>query len=272
MARPIKDNAEYFSHDADMRNDPKIKALRSVFGTQGYAIWNMILEMLTDSDYFEYEWNEISQEIMAGDFGIPKDELIKIIDYCIKIKLLSVDLENEKLCCIKLKCRFTGLLNTRERKRNRVMDGYNTINNELKTDKITIVKESKVKNSIVKESTEKKTKEKNSEENLLIFGEENELIKLFDKARKMIPGSPGGLKSEFEYFKNKNKDWKTIIPLLVPAIDGEMQYRAFMKEKGKWVPEWKNFRSWLNQRRWEQEYFLENEQEKKSNNEIKMCV
>ena len=44
MARPKKNNAEYFTHDADMRNDVKIKALRRNFPTQGmpYGItcWN----------------------------------------------------------------------------------------------------------------------------------------------------------------------------------------------------------------------------------------
>ena len=47
MARPKKNNADYFPHDADMRNDPKIRALRRKFGLKGYAIWNMFLESLT---------------------------------------------------------------------------------------------------------------------------------------------------------------------------------------------------------------------------------
>lgn len=38
MARPNKNNAEYFSHDADMRNDVKVKALRRRFSHTGYAV------------------------------------------------------------------------------------------------------------------------------------------------------------------------------------------------------------------------------------------
>lgn len=65
MARPIKDNADYFTHDADMRDDPKIKALRRKFKAEGYGIWNMLLEAITDSDNFRLK---IDLEIMAGDF------------------------------------------------------------------------------------------------------------------------------------------------------------------------------------------------------------
>ena len=30
MARPIKNNADYFPHDADMRNDPRVKAQKKI--------------------------------------------------------------------------------------------------------------------------------------------------------------------------------------------------------------------------------------------------
>jgi hypothetical protein len=34
MARPLKNNADYFPHDNDMRNDEKILALRRKFGLE----------------------------------------------------------------------------------------------------------------------------------------------------------------------------------------------------------------------------------------------
>jgi len=81
MARPKKNNADYFSHDADMRNDLKVKALRNKFGITGYAVWCMILEVLTDKDYFEYDWSEVSQELMSADFGIDSSLLMEIVEY-----------------------------------------------------------------------------------------------------------------------------------------------------------------------------------------------
>ena len=50
MARPKKQYCDYFSHDRDMRNHRKIKALRTKFGVNGYAVWVMILEVLTGNN------------------------------------------------------------------------------------------------------------------------------------------------------------------------------------------------------------------------------
>lgn len=100
MARPIKHNADYFSHDNDMRNDLKVKALRRKFSHTGYSIYNMIIELLTNSDYFEYEWNELSIELLTPDFDIDADLLEEIVSYSVKLNLLQ--LTNGYLHCDKL--------------------------------------------------------------------------------------------------------------------------------------------------------------------------
>lgn len=100
MARPIKHNADYFSHDSDMRNDLKVKALRRKFSHTGYSIYNMIIELLTNSDYFEYEWNELSIELLTPDFDIDAELLQEIVSYSIKLNLLQ--LTNGYLHCDKL--------------------------------------------------------------------------------------------------------------------------------------------------------------------------
>jgi len=89
MARPKKNNADYFSHDANMRNGLKIKALRNKFGITGYAIWCMLLECLTGSDENYMPDDEIQFELLAGDFGVSYEALTAIIDYCVKLELLS---------------------------------------------------------------------------------------------------------------------------------------------------------------------------------------
>lgn len=95
MGRPKKNNAEYFSHDANMRDDIKIKALRRKFSHMGYAVWNYLLETLTNSDFFEIEWNEINIELLAADYDVTVEELTDIVNYSIKIGLLNI--ENGKL-------------------------------------------------------------------------------------------------------------------------------------------------------------------------------
>ena len=113
MARPKKLNAEFFSHDVDMRNDLKVKALRKRFGHKGYSFWNMILEHLGNCDYFEYEWNELNIELLSTDFDLTSEELNELVDYCVKLELLQI--YNSFLTCNKFTDRLLStLINSRE--------------------------------------------------------------------------------------------------------------------------------------------------------------
>lgn len=146
MARPQKNNADYFPHDADMRNDPKIKALRRKFKHTGYAVWNYILESLADSDFFEIEWSDLNIELLAADFDIEPDELREIVAYSSMLGLLQTD--NGILTCEKLKLRFKPLLAKRKPNSNEFPN-----QKPMKNDVSDIenpqskVKESKVNNS-----------------------------------------------------------------------------------------------------------------------------
>ena len=160
MARPKRNNAEYFSHDADMRNDIKIKALRRKFSHIGYAVWNYILEILTDTDFFEIEWNEIQIELLSGDFDVDPIKLNEIVNYCLMLGLLQ--LKEGKISSKKHKDRFSGLLSKRERDVKRVFDNENKrkLNEtELSPAKTPKVKYSKVKKSKVKDISDDISKE-----------------------------------------------------------------------------------------------------------------
>lgn len=108
MARPKKLNSEYFSHDVDMRNDNRIKALRRKYQHKGYAFWNMILELLGDSDYFEYEWTDLNVELLAPDFDIDSDDIKDMVNYCITLDLLQI--YEGMLTCDKFTERLTDTL------------------------------------------------------------------------------------------------------------------------------------------------------------------
>lgn len=88
MARPKKHNADYFPHDAHMRNDEKLKAVRRKFGHNGYSVWNMLLEKLCDSKDFILKYNDQNLELLAGDFDIEVEDLKLMIEYFFKIELL----------------------------------------------------------------------------------------------------------------------------------------------------------------------------------------
>lgn len=114
MARPQKNNADFFSHDSDMRNDPKIRALRRKWSHMGYAVWSFILEYLTDCDYFCVEWSDLNIELLAADFDVDPEELSNIVDYCVKLGLLHV--KDGNLTCENLKERMKPLLDKRTKK------------------------------------------------------------------------------------------------------------------------------------------------------------
>jgi hypothetical protein len=169
MARPVKNNLDYFSHDKDMRNDLKIRNVRRKFGHKGYSIYVMMLEHLADCEYLQYEWNELSIELLVPDFDIDVEELTEIIDHCIKLKLFEV--EEGYIFSHKFYERNQEVLNKRKEfnlgnspinqlKKNKLSD--NEVNSTLTTvnsDLIHKVKYSKEKESIIKESIEQESKE-----------------------------------------------------------------------------------------------------------------
>lgn len=162
MARPTKNNADYFSHDADMRNHRKMKAVRAKFGLEGYAVWNMLLEVLTDAEHFVLDIDEVEIELIAGDFGIEGDTLSEMISYFIRLKLLEE--ENGTLTCASLIERMQPLLDKRERQKNYAESKKKRKNNNNQVNdvenSVTDVEntQSKVKYSKVKESKVKESK------------------------------------------------------------------------------------------------------------------
>jgi hypothetical protein len=81
-----------------------------------------------------------------------------------------------------------------------------------------------------------------------------ELENAFEVARKAYPGQKNGLKREYENFgKRVGKDAPVVIPLLIAAVESEKAYKAALRARGAFCPEWANFQTWVNQRRWEQE-------------------
>ena len=118
MARPRKENADYFSHDSGMRDDPKIKAVRNKYGFKGYAVWCYMLEVLTNADHFQIEWDDMQRELLAADFGLEGggEELGEMVEYFRRLKLFRLD-ENSILRCVNLEKRLDGVVQDRKRKR-----------------------------------------------------------------------------------------------------------------------------------------------------------
>jgi len=162
MSRPPKNNCDYFSHDADMRNHKKVKALRSTFGVSGYAIWSMILEYLTGSDGNVFPYTDLEFELMSGDFGVPVTEIRSVVDYCIRLEMLfnkngfiNSESLDERLIAVYQKRGRAKELSKKQLRMNGKFVSSNSESNGVSVTEIpeSKVKESKVKESKVKEST-----------------------------------------------------------------------------------------------------------------------
>jgi hypothetical protein len=128
-----------------MRNDPKVKALRRKY-QEGYMVFNMLLEVLTGSDFFTIDYSPIQVELLAGDFDVDPETLEQIVDYCVKVNLLVK--EQNLIYSCGLRKRLQPVLDNRNAVKQRFLD------KKLKNEDVSKVDntQSKVKYSKVKET------------------------------------------------------------------------------------------------------------------------
>ncbi|MFW9972573.1 MAG: DUF4373 domain-containing protein [Candidatus Odinarchaeota archaeon] len=153
MARPKKNNLDYFSHDNCMRNDRKIKALRAKFGLKGYAIYNMLLEILCESELLIIKLDKTELELISGDLTIVSEELTTIIEYLCKINLFKKI--NDYIFCPQLDKRSEGVFGKRTKLLNHLREESGIILSETDISEEKIP-QSKVNKSKIKENTKRK--------------------------------------------------------------------------------------------------------------------
>ena len=117
MARPRKENADYFSHDTNMRSHRKVIALRSKFWITWYAVYSMLLEHIASCDFFKAKHNDIELEILAGDFWIDWLLLKDIVDFCHRLWLIQI--VDWYIECQSMIERLQDLIKKRDRERSR---------------------------------------------------------------------------------------------------------------------------------------------------------
>lgn len=81
MARPLKKGLTYFPHDVDMSASDNMEALEEMYGNNGYAVYNKLLEKIY-SDGGKFFISDQETEIrLAKRFHLNSREiLIKIIN------------------------------------------------------------------------------------------------------------------------------------------------------------------------------------------------
>lgn len=233
MARPKKNNAEYFTHDADMRNDVKIMALRRKFRHEGYAVWNFLLETLTDSDFFEIEWEEISIELLAADYDVSVERLTDIVDYCVKIGLLQQ--EGNRLYSAAHQKRFATLLANRARKRT--TDSNGDIMPRQNPAETPQQPETAEQNDIVKDNKGKETKGKERYPYQDIADLWNRICVSLPKISKLSDARRAKIKSRLQEF-GKPEAWLPTVEALFEAIEASDFLRGVNKNKWQASFDW----------------------------------
>ncbi len=81
----------WFKHDYSARNDEKILELRAEYGWKGYGLFFGLVESMCET-----ETGCIDTERIGGlsvGYGLPKDELLTFIEFCLDIELFYEDEE-----------------------------------------------------------------------------------------------------------------------------------------------------------------------------------
>lgn len=89
---------------------------------------------------------------------------------------------------------------------------------------------------------------------------------IFDKARRNYPGTKRGIDTEYNNFQ-KHSDWKQVLPLLNPAIKQQVKVRADNRAACRFNPPWKNFKTWIYNRCWEETVGVTKTSEEKAKKE-----
>jgi hypothetical protein len=76
----------------------------------------------------------------------------------------------------------------------------------------------------------------------------------FNVARVAFPGRKRGNPTEFANYQKKHKDWRQMLPTLLPAINREKAYHDQCAAAGTFCAPWKNLSTWINQRCFEEEF------------------
>ena len=221
MARPQKNNADYFPHDNGMWSDRKIVALRNRFGLTGYAVWNLLLETLCESENFEIAFDASEAELLANFWGLETEKLQEILGLMERLRIIKID--NGKLWSDKLKERLKPVIDERERKRNWSrkrwekdgssdgLDGENEVSDVVNPSDSaeefasSILKESKGNKSKENESKSKESKKEREGISDEILTPSKRARKFFKEIEELkLPDSDERQKF-FNYWTEKNK-------------------------------------------------------------------
>lgn len=93
MALQNNKDTLYFSHDGNARRDPKMIALRSVYGAEGYGWWWILVEILREQNGYKIDISKkFAFASLAAELGTTREKAQEFIDCCLnELDLLKTD-------------------------------------------------------------------------------------------------------------------------------------------------------------------------------------
>jgi len=150
--RNQRENADWFSHDADASNDEKIIYLESKFGHTGYAVYFKLLECMARAPGFKLQWDGIKKSVYASKFGISVTEIEQIVTECCRQEIKAFVLKDGELFSDGFIKRMAPLLTKREYNRQKYNEQKQT---NIKPVTVNAISVTEMTHSIVKDSIEK---------------------------------------------------------------------------------------------------------------------
>lgn len=76
-------DAYYFSHDSNARHDPKILSMRSVYGSQGYGWYWILIEMMSEQQGYKLKHTQWVTNAIAMELLCEANSAEKFVNSCI---------------------------------------------------------------------------------------------------------------------------------------------------------------------------------------------
>jgi hypothetical protein len=231
----------WFKHDSNASRDIKILRLRAIYGWEGYGVYFGLIEILREQSDYKLSIEDSELNMLAILMQMDFVRLKNILNDCIKIGLFKKSYNSFW---------SDSLLNRMDNWEKKKQNGSKGIKSGKSESRAKFERNGSESGGIREEK--RREEEKREELPPTPKGEDLVISEDFESARILYKshGKVRGHKTELEWLKRKHKDWKEVIPLLLPAIQKQIAYRQ--KNKG-WNPEWKHFMTWLSNRSWEEE-------------------
>lgn len=174
MARPQKDNVDYFSHDIQLRKDWKVEYLRDVYGNDGYTFFCVWLEILGQSDWLNFTLPDTHIQLAffaRKEFKLEPEKFTEILSVAIESGLLQR--KENIIYCDKLTKRMMPVYMERMEKRG----------GEMKF----ILPETELIVPVTPKGKERKGKETKEEESKVFIAPTLEEAKKFFVEKKGLP-------------------------------------------------------------------------------------